>query len=392
MHIEDLITLLALQVKMNPYDSKLAYSFYDQIFRGNALTEKQASLAVKIISRQSEKINQILGKDVTQFLVNPVFRLGKRIMNNNKRVSIVPHSEYTRALKVEFPFIEEIVNKIRQNRSKLHFAQWDKDNHSWIMSFDERSINLLLEFIEEHNFFIEEELLEIINDIRLVKENFEKHVPMVSFKEDRLHFLNVPETVPQPSTSNVLESLFLARKAGINTWDDQINSTLDKNLVSPVVRRFLDSPPESFFELLLEENSIFEIKDIVQYLAPCAFVIPGGSELEKMSKSLELLSSIGINSSEISVLFRLPKETGNEFNSMVKEKGLNNPISSNTKAVFISSKVPKTIVGPEIKFNSVVNFNFYSVHYTIREFLKNHHNVINVIEKKQQRNINFAIM
>lgn len=392
MYIEDLIKLLALQTKMNPYDSKLVYSFYDQVSQGSAFTEKQASLAVKILSRQIEKINQIVGKDISSFLANPVFKLGKRVVNNNKRISIVPHAEYTRAIKVEFPFNEEIVNKIRQGRSKLHFAQWDKDNHAWLMPLDERSINLLLEISSGTDFLIDDELNEMFREVREIKENFENHVPMLSFDENKLTFRNVPSSVTQPTTSNILEALFLARKVGINTWDDAVNLALEKPGTNPVIKKFLDSSPDEFFEFLLEENSIFDLKDIVQYLTPCAFVIPGGSELEKMESSLELLHAIGVTPSEISVLFRLPKETGNEFNSMIREKGLNNPVSKSTKAVFISSKVPKTIVDPEIKFNSVVNFNFYSVHYTIREFLKNHHNVINILDKKQQRNINFGIM
>ena len=56
MHIEDLIILLSLRAKMNPYDDKLVMSFHDQISRGSGFTEKQATLALKILTRQSAKL------------------------------------------------------------------------------------------------------------------------------------------------------------------------------------------------------------------------------------------------------------------------------------------------------------------------------------------------
>jgi hypothetical protein len=186
--------------------------------------------------------------------------------------------------------------------------------------------------------------------------------------------------------------LFIARKLGIHTWDESVSSYLAEQQVNNSIMAFLDTPPQDPFQLNLEENSINDIKEIVRNLSPAIFIIPGGSELEKTKLSIDLLNSIGVVNSEISILFRLPKETGEIFNTFVKDLSLNNPVNNNTKAVIISSKIPKTIIDPSIKFNCIVNFNFYSVHYTIREFVKHHENVIHIMEKKPQRDINFAFM
>ena len=66
MYIEDLIITLAISrnVSMNPYDSKLIYSFHDQISRGSGFTEKQELLSVKILKRQVTKLNSIFSKSV----------------------------------------------------------------------------------------------------------------------------------------------------------------------------------------------------------------------------------------------------------------------------------------------------------------------------------------
>lgn len=381
-----------MRATINPYDEKMVSSFHDQIAKGNGFTDKQAALAVKILSRQVSKITQILGQDAAPFIDNPTFRLTKRVVNNSKRITVVDHPQYTKAVKLEFPFNEDLVNKIRQGRSSLNYAQWDKDEKSWFLSLDERSIQFILENIVSPDFFVEEEFKEYIAQVTDIKQNFEKYVPTVKFDGKTIFFNNVSEKVPQPNTTNMVEALFLARKAGIYTWDESIDSIMQHTEIDPVVKKFLDSAPDEKFELLLDANSIFSIKEIVQFLTPSIFVIPGGTELEKVKTSVELLKSIGVDNSEISILFRLPKETGENFNKFVKDNQLNGPVTEKTKAVFISSKVPKPIVESPIKFNSVVNFNFYAVHYTIREFLKNHHNVVYILDKKPQRNLNFAIL
>ena len=119
--------------------------------------------------------------------------------------------------------------------------------------------------------------------------------------------------------------------------------------------------PGEVISVNLEETSIFSLKDIVKYMSPTLFVIPGGSEIEKLEKSLDFLKA----------------------NEITSEK---------TKAVFISSKVPKTILDKKIKFNCVVNFNFYNIHYSIKNLLSWHHNVIHMLENNKTRTLDFGIM
>jgi hypothetical protein len=392
MNIEDLIILLATRCQLNQFDYKIVESFYDQISQGNGFTDKQSALALKILERQSAKLSTVLGKDITEYLENPVFRLKKRSLNTGKKITVFEHSDFGKAIKVEFPYNETLVEKIRRERVNLPYAAWDRDERAWIFSLNERSIQLLLPFVLNEGFTPDDEFANYIEQIKTIQENLEKYVPMVTFHENTTKFINVNDNVPQPNTDNILESLFLARKTGIHTWDDTISDYLEKENVNKTVINFLNGNPGTTFSINLEDFEFSDLSDIVKYLGPCAFIVPGGSELEKTQASVEFLNSVGISNSEISVLFRLPKETGEKFNIFVKDAQLNNPITDKTRAVFISSKVPKTIIDANIKFNCVVNFNFYSVHYTIREFVKNHQNVIHVLEKKSQRNLNFAFL
>ena len=135
-------------------------------------------------------------------------------------------------------------------------------------------------------------------------------------------------------------------------------------------------------EIELEEDSLYSLDDILINMTPTLFVIPGGSELEKLEKLLTFLKSNNVANENISVMFRLPKETGEKFNEFIKENKLNSPIHANTKAVFVSGKIPKPIIEKNIHFNSVINFNFYNIHHSIRNLVQWHYNVINVKSKK----------
>lgn len=394
MYIEDLIISLisSSAVTINPFDSKLLTSFQDQIFRGSGFTEKQENLAIKILKRHQHKLTLILNKNIDQDLENPKFRMTRRFINSSKTMKIVPHSEYGKAIKVEFPFNEALLTKIRSGKSKINYGNWNPDEKSWIFSLDERSLQFLIPISNEFNFSVDDEFENYKEQIKDIESNIEKYVPLVAYSQGKLEFLNIPSSLPQPENSNILENIFLARKLGIFTWDAEIEETDEWKTAPSLVKKFLKADPGAEFSINLEETNLETLSDIVKFLSPTLFVIPGGTELEKLEISVNFLKNIGIDNEEISVLFRLPKETGENFNVFVKSNKLNNPISKKTKAVFVSSKIPKPVIGSDIKFHSVINFNFYNIHYTIKNYLKRAHNMVLIMEKKQQRSFNFGNM
>ena len=392
MYIEDLIFTTDMRVSMNPYDSKIISSFSDQLSRGSGLTEKQRELALKILKRQSNKLSLLLGSNIDPFLTNPQFKFGVRVINSVKRLTITKGSDFYKVIKAEFPFSDEITKGFRENKHKFKVCNWNPDEKAWIFSLEESTIEFLSDVAAKYEFTVDEEFRKYCEQIKFVKENIEDSIPMVKLTDGIPKIVNVPNSLPQPNTNDNLESLFYARKVGVKVWDDEFNQIFEDNQSLKLIKNFLNSDPASKFDIYLDDTTIFEIINIVKYLSPCLFIIPGGNETEKIQLCLDALKTIGINEEATSVLFRLPKETGENFNNFVKNQKLNNPITDKIKAVFISSKVPKTIIEPEIHFNSVVNFNFYNVHYTIREFVKNHHNVLQIFDTKPQRIMNFGNM
>lgn len=390
MNIEDLIILLVNKCTLNHYDNSVAISFYSQIYNGTGFTEKQRQLALTMLSRNYAQLSKVSNIDVADAIANPVFRLPIRKLTTMKHISIGPSPIYGKVINIEFPFDSKLVEIFRKERANLLDMTFDQDLRVWRTALNERALPLLTTLIVDHGFTTDAEFGKYAEQFVTIRENLEKYIPMVTIQDGLPKFLNVSKHVPQPRSSDIIEALFEARKSGIHTWDYSVSAQLEKTPVKKVTMDFLNQNPGTLFTIDLEENTFSDVVDLVKFIGPTVFVIPGATELEKTSNTVEHLLANGIAKEEISVLFRLPKETGEKFNAYVRDMGLNNPIGANTKAVFVSGKVPKPMIDSGIQFESIVNFSIYSVHYTLQTFIKNHHNVIHVLDKNKQRNMNFA--
>ena len=120
-------------------------------------------------------------------------------------------------------------------------------------------------------------------------------------------------------------------------------------------------------------------------MGPNLFIVPGGLEMEKLEQAVGILKGMGVVEKNISVLFRLPTENGKNFNDFVRKMGINGPIDSETKVVFISGKLPKPLIKSGIRFNSIINLGFDSAHYTLKSFVKNHPNLVYFDVNKNQK-------
>jgi hypothetical protein len=393
MNIEDIVVSLALSpVITNKWDTAVVSSFYMQINLGRGFTEKQRTLSLRILKRYITQLSQFHKQDLTPFLANPIYRLSVRTVNNDKKISIIETEEHGKCISAVFPYSDDMVQKIRKNKDSLGDAVWDKERKSWIFSLCETNIQFLSDLTSGQNFDFDEEFDNYVQQVKNITDDFEKHVPILCIEDKILKFRNFSVNLPPLVSTELVPSLFEARQKGISTWDETICNFVESDEVDHVTRLFLKSEPD---EKMYIDNQIYPISvlsDIVTHMTPCLFVIPGGSEIEKLSVSYEFLKTLNFANEEMSVMFRLPTEGHLNFNNFVKNTGLNNPISSKTKIVFVSSKLPKPIIQSKIKFHSVINLGITNVHYTMREFIKNHENLVFFSTKKEQKDTHFAFV
>jgi hypothetical protein len=390
MYIEEIVHLLAMHPQFQGLKENGIINNCDaQNSQGNGMTEKQRAAVVKILFKYSGIMSNRIGRDITPYLKNPIFGLPiRQLIISPKKISIMPSNEYKKLIKVEFPFNEEYVQEFKKQKNNLTSAGWVPEIRAWTFQLDESSISFLTGFAERENFELDEEFGQYVQQTKHILKNMESYVPMMVLQDGTPKLVNTPVNLPELTSTEIIPALLESRKLGVSTWDDSI----DNYITDSVLKTFLTNEADDVTYVDCQKNSINCLSDIVYYMSPCLFVIPGGHELEKLSMIYNFLNSININNADISVMFRLSSETGANFNTFVKEQGINSPIKDTTRAVIVSTKLPKSIFKSGIKFNSIVNLGQHSPHYTIRNFVEKHENLIYFSDKKPKKGLEFAFV
>lgn len=387
MFVEDLIIHLSnYTIKLHKFDQSIVSSFYNQLFSGTGFTEKQRTLAISLIMKYEKQLNLFLGKNISNFMKNPVFKLPIRKIHQAKTIGVLENN----SIKVSFPYDEKLIEKFKHVKPKLNYVSWNPEEKSWIFSLDERSILFLSDLVKNYGFETDEKFKVLLEQTNAILENFENFVPLLRKHENSYVLSNVHQSIQDFCHENLMTALFEARKLGIFTWDDNVEKDIALTQEHIIVKDFLKNQQNEKFTLNLEKYPLSSIKTIVKNLFPCLIVIPGGSELEKIKINFELFKELDISSENVSVMFRLSNDTNKEFNEFVRNNKLNNPITDNTLIVCLSNNIPKPIIESRISFNCVLNYNFYSPHFKLRDFINTHHNIINIIEQSEQRRLNFG--
>lgn len=385
--VEDVVLFLSdyttrPPVGLNRYDKSVINSFADQvIFRNLGFTEKQASLALKIISKYSDKINQAANTNIDALLTTPVYRLSIRKSSSIKKITIarIDGSPWERSIKAEFPYNEVLVQRIRTERKVIGNPYWSEFERAWIFPLSEISITFLLSMSDYSEFDIDPEFVEYADAVRSVLNNMDEFVPMVDKADESYVYRNVSRYVPPLASHTVSDVLLEAKQRGINVWSEAVECDLEESNENSTVIKFLKNQDKDFHISL---ECLNDLSKIVLALSPAIFIIPAGSELTALRKIYDFAKSSGITEDQISVLFRLPTNIGKEFNEFVKANSLNGKLSKDTKITVVSAHIPKTVAKMKMRYRLVVNFNSVNPHYTIRQLISTTENVIYLKRKE----------
>jgi len=391
MYIEDMIHRLASSgtyifsraINMWVQDARLISSFSDQLMRGSAFTEKQANMAVKFCQKYKTQLEVALAVDLTVALSSPKFRLPIRTLEQyTKNVSLLDRTP--KKIKLTFKYDEDLITLIRKwkGANPGNTADWDSESKSWHLSLTEGNILFVKNELVPRGFNVEPEILEFIEKIDEILENFETHVPMAVLEENKVVYKNVHGTVEQPDSGNIVESLFRARDYAISTWDDNLENYVNSKTI-PLTSKFLKTKLGEKIEVNASETDIAQFSDIVRYAKNLLIIIPGVNELYHLKKWHDFLLTEGFSVNSMSVLFRLENSTQQEFNNFVKDNQLNRPMNSDTKVFFVSQKLPKPLIKNHSNFGVVIDLGTgHSPHYSIQNILVDHHDVITYNKKK----------
>ena len=396
MHIEDLITsLVHNRVTVNSWDAEFIKSIYYQTLQSTGFTEKQSTVAVRIIKRYATSISHHEKCDILPYLEFPKYRFPIRKAVNTRSINIIEDTNYSKLIEVKFPYDDSTIADFRKfkNSSHIYFdnhVSWDKDKSAWVFALNEENIKFLSEYFKELSADYDTDFQNYCEQLETVIANIDTVVPTLVATELGFTINNASKYVPKITSTDMLAAVFEARRYGINMWDESINEYLNNN-IDAGTSAFLKNDLATSTQLSNDEAGVTCLKNIIKYLGPSLFIIPGGSELKKLKQIYNIVHDMGIDDKNISVLFRLDSTSGKEFNEFVKNHNLNNPVANSTQVVIVSGRLPKPLIAAKIRFNSTVNLGFDSAHYTLRDHVKSQHNLIYFdLEEHKHRGFDFG--
>ena len=336
-------------------DKTILYSIGRQVFRGKALTD-----------RQLEVVKQKLENYSDQFKTNHVLmnlsdlRMPLREIDRSQYVKIVNDpregNENTH-IAVRFPFNKKtiiLIEQIARKHSKSYYHE--KGSHVHYFKLSESTLYDIVDAFINKSFTIDQDIIDCYKKIQHMKENFKDHLPGIyNFELKNVHEETakyIINDLGHPNKNNIAlykdRSILYGLKYFDNILDDHIKNL---NILSQKIAKrssnivYIDSKEWSM-------NSLFQSLWELQRLPLLVVLTPREAE-DGLSTTYDHLRHL-ISNQDISVLFRLDGDAN--FNKIIREKSLNNPIANNTKVVYICSdkKPPKTLEKAKFEPKSVL--------------------------------------
>lgn len=388
MYIEDLVGRIANSGQYIFENSISTHAFdrpiIDSLAQASAYTEKQRALALRLVTKYATQLTTALKIDVQSLLINPSFKNTIRILNNAKQITLGESAD-EKYIAVKFPYNEELVNVIKNFKKGIvsfnpKYITWDNNEKAWHFELNEQHLLFLSNFLQ-NGFSAEDKFISYINDVTEIKKNFDSYIPIVAYEDNKFVYKNVVSSIPQPTSTDMIDVMLNARKYGIHCWDDAIDQVLNTGEININLVTLFKTPPGK--PVVLEHGNLDDLTAIIED-GVTLFVLPGGQELQHLKIVHEFLNRIGYTNESLAVMFRLDNSeiAGTACNAYIKDNILNNMISEKTKCAFISGKMTKAILESPVTITNVIHFGTTSAHYTLRNYVRNHNNVISFTLKK----------
>ena len=393
LYIEDLMVMLANYnfvgptIKVSSFDSNIVTSLGMNCMMNSGLTEKQRAACIRLCQKYRKQLVTAGGQDVQDALDNEEF---KSPLKSSAPVEHVVQVD-NKKISVKFPFDQELVNKIKEYKTKFagSMVNWNPDKKSWDFDLEESNLLWVQSNVINERYTVDSEFTDYVSRVSEIFDDLNQSVPMLVYEDSQFKFKNTHPSVPQPETDDIKKALLLARTYGITTWDENVEKMKKTEEFSPILDLFLSKSDQKLIEIDSDNFSIDHFSDLFKLNSPALIVVPGGNELQSLRTWYFWLKSQNFQENEISVMFRLDNNSNSAFNDIVKEYKLNNPITENTKVVFISQKLPKPVIKSGINFGFVLNLSAtWSSHYSINGYLDTMTDVIRYAPASKSKGLN----
>jgi hypothetical protein len=371
--IEDLLEILAgfrqaSKIQIESSDATIMHSIARQVFKGTALTDRQYALMKEKLQTYRD---QFVALEYNFDVAIETLRKPLREIDRSKYIKIVNHGDMLgpnsvyesykskwRWIKVRFPFSKTLITSIHSLPHSHNEYYHEKGSHEHFFLLTESNVFNVVNEFKEKNFEISTEVLELYNKVTtLEKSNYE-------IKVENFQLLNMhPNGVKQLQTDlgdlsaeNVIQYKDRSILYGITSFDEHANTAIDSY---DILTKKIANRSKTFVNV---SSVNWKIDDLLKSLRllnryPIVILLNEKDPYNVLSETYQHIRNY-IDNSEISVLYRLPKDESNGYNEFIQDRKLNNPLDKNTKVVYTSkSKVNKPLLISECNPITTLSFD-----------------------------------
>jgi hypothetical protein len=251
-------------IRLARYDVSFLTSMANNTFMGQALTDRQGELAVKLVDKYKKQFfNQ--GIDVGPSVQNPKFRFPLRVIDRSKTITLVD-----KKIRIKFPYNNEMVSEIsaasKESRGKFLFNRTEK---YWELALTENNVNWAVCFGNKHKFDVDHEVTSLMDMILEVEkksysielfldENGQPTISnaadtLTSYINDHLGGLNLNNLLCLIDSSSILGYSVDQKLFDTTTSDlDPIETNILINREIHIVRSDLNSSERDLSESILK--------------------------------------------------------------------------------------------------------------------------------------------
>ena len=146
-------------ISLARYDYQIVENMANTSMFGNALTDKQGDLVVKLVLKYRKQFNKI-GIDISP-VENPQWRTPLRKIDRTQSLWI--EDGY---LMIKFPYDQEQINELREFKNESQGgAKWNNNTKVWQFGITEYNINWLVCWAQAKNFTVQPDVMELFDQV-----------------------------------------------------------------------------------------------------------------------------------------------------------------------------------------------------------------------------------
>jgi len=350
------------EVSIDQYDFAIVKSLGKQLGSGNAFTEKQSHIGLRIVKKYSSLLAR-QGFEVESILKEPKFKWPFRTIDKTKSLFVDGES-----IVIKSPFIADIVNKVKKRKSPSYYrGMYHSESKTWSFDYNEPNVEFLVNLVKGMNFSIDQKIQDDYKAIIEVKKNALQYYPMLVKNNDKYVFNN---TVIEHSDPR--RAVMTARLQGCTVFDDSVvdsmkpKQPMDKVLLGDSQKWYINSNVYSFLDIFSLLNTVDK-----------CIIMCSSNNTQQLQTVINALFDNGYSGDDICVMFRFSKSKDFfEGNKFIKKMQVNS-FNPNKKIFVINEKIPKPLLTNNIDPQLVMAMlPTMPSHYKTQAWIENKPNVV----------------